>query len=109
MLLSDYQKQSRRTAVYPNAGSDIYYPTLGLASEAGEVAGKVKKVLRDNNGKMTDERRIELKAELGDVLWYVAQLATELGFDLDEVASENLDKLFSRQDRGVLQGSGDNR
>jgi NTP pyrophosphatase (non-canonical NTP hydrolase) len=109
MLLSDYQARSRRTATYPGAGENIVYPTLGLAGEAGEVAEKVKKMLRDDGGVMTGERLEALAGELGDVLWYVAQVATEAGLDLDEIAQANLDKLLSRQQRGVLSGSGDQR
>jgi NTP pyrophosphatase (non-canonical NTP hydrolase) len=109
MLLSDYQTRSRRTAAYPDAGDNIVYPTLGLAGEAGEVAEKVKKVIRDDGGVLTDERRAALAAELGDVLWYVAQVATEARLDLEAIAQANLDKLASRAERGVLSGSGDER
>jgi NTP pyrophosphatase (non-canonical NTP hydrolase) len=109
MLISDYQELSRRTATYPGAGENLVYPTLGLAGEAGEVAEKVKKLLRDDGGVMSDERRQALAGELGDVLWYVAQVATEAGLDLEEIAQANLDKLLSRQRRGVLSGSGDAR
>jgi NTP pyrophosphatase (non-canonical NTP hydrolase) len=109
MRISDYQELSRRTATYPGAGDNIVYPTLGLAGEAGEVAEKVKKLLRDDDGVMSDERREALAGELGDVLWYVAQVATEAGLDLEELAQGNLDKLLSRQRRGVLSGSGDSR
>ena len=109
MLISQYQELSRRTATYPGAGDNIVYPTLGLAGEAGEVAEKVKKLLRDDGGVLSEERRAALAAELGDVLWYVAQVATEAGLDLEEVAQGNLDKLLSRQQRGVLSGSGDQR
>jgi NTP pyrophosphatase (non-canonical NTP hydrolase) len=109
MLISEYQERSRRTATYPGAGENIVYPTLGLAGEAGEVAEKVKKLLRDDGGVMSDERRQALAGELGDVLWYVAQVATEAGLDLEEIAQGNLDKLLSRQRRGVLSGSGDSR
>ena len=83
MLLSDYQRLSRRTATYPGAGDNIVYPTLGLAGEAGEVAEKVKKMLRDDGGVMTGERLQALAGELGDVLWYVAQVATEAGLELE--------------------------
>jgi NTP pyrophosphatase (non-canonical NTP hydrolase) len=107
--LSDYQHRSRATAVYPDAGDNLTYPALGLCGEAGECAEKVKKAIRDAGGALSDERRAGLAAELGDVLWYVAQLATEAGLDLDEVAENNLAKLLSRQHRGVLQGSGDAR
>ena len=97
------------TTTYPGAGDNIVYPTLGLAGEAGEVAEKVKKMLRDDGGVMTGERLQALAGELGDVLWYVAQVATEAGLELEEVAQANLDKLLSRQQRGVLSGSGDSR
>jgi NTP pyrophosphatase (non-canonical NTP hydrolase) len=109
MELSDYQALARSTAVYPDAGANLLYPTLGLCGEAGEVAEKVKKMIRDDDGVLSDERRAALSKELGDVLWYVAQLATEAGLDLDEVAAANLDKLLSRQRRDVLHGSGDDR
>jgi len=109
MRLSDYQERSRATAVYPDAGENLLYPTLGLCGEAGEVAEKVKKMIRDDGGVLSEERRAALAKELGDVLWYVAQLATEAGLELDAVARENLDKLLSRQRRSVLQGSGDDR
>src|ERR671917_2694679 len=105
MDFSEYQEQSRRTATYPHAGEDMTYPALGLCGEAGEVAEKVKKTLRDDGGVLTDARRAALAAELGDVLWYVAQLATEADLDLDEIAEENLAKLLSRKERDVLQGS----
>jgi NTP pyrophosphatase (non-canonical NTP hydrolase) len=109
MTLSDFQRRSRATAVYPGAGDNLLYPTLGLCGEAGEVAEKVKKMVRDDGGELTAQRRAALGAELGDVLWYVAQLATEAGLDLGEVAEANLAKLRSRQERAVLQGSGDER
>ena len=109
MHLSDYQQRSRVTAVYPGAGSNLTYPALGLCGEAGEAAEKVKKAIRDDGGELTPERRNALAAELGDVLWYVAQLATEAGLNLDQVAQSNLDKLLSRRDRAVLHGSGDLR
>jgi NTP pyrophosphatase (non-canonical NTP hydrolase) len=106
--LSEYQRLSRRTARYPREAS-LVYPALGLAGEAGEVAEQVKKSIRDDAGEVSPERRQALNKELGDVLWYVAQLATELGLDLDEVAGVNLEKLLSRERRGVLAGSGDDR
>ncbi len=109
MELSDYQDRSRATAVYPGAGANLLYPTLGLCGEAGEVAEKIKKMVRDDAGVLSPERRADLAKELGDVLWYVAQLATEAGLDLGEIAAGNLDKLLSRRDRDVLRGSGDDR
>ena len=107
--LSEYQRRSRATAVYPDAGRNLTYPALGLCGEAGEAAEKVKKALRDDGGALTPERREALGGELGDVLWYLAQLATEAGLDLDELAAGNLAKLRSRQERGALSGSGDRR
>lgn len=110
MKFSEYQKKATKTAVYPRVdGHGWVYPALGLANEAGEVNGKLKKVIRDNNGVVDQEQRQAISKELGDVLWYMAQLATELDINLDEVAAANLAKLASRQERGVLGGSGDNR
>ena len=109
MDLNDYQHKARQTALYPNAGNNPIYPTLGLAGEAGEVADKVKKVIRDRNGSFDREVRESIKLELGDVLWYVSQLSSELGFELNEVATANLDKLASRSSRGCITGEGDRR
>lgn len=109
MDFKDYQKLSRKTAIYPQKGENFIYPTLGLAGEAGEVAEKIKKVLRDNRGVIDEPRKEEIAKELGDVLWYLAQIATELGLSLEEVAQDNLKKLSSRQKRKRLSGSGDNR
>lgn len=113
MNLNEYQEKSRGTAKYPDAGDTLQYPVLGLVSEAGEIASKCKKHIRDDGitipSQFSDEQKLELAKELGDVLWYVSQLATELGYDLDEVAQMNIEKLYSRMDRGKLGGSGDNR
>ena len=109
MDLNEYQINASKTALYPNVGENPIYPTLGLVGEAGEVADKVKKVIRDRNGVFTPLDKEAIQLELGDVLWYVAQLSTELGFDLHDVALNNLNKLSSRADRGKLSGSGDNR
>jgi NTP pyrophosphatase (non-canonical NTP hydrolase) len=109
MNFTEYQTKSRATAKYPVIGHGVIYPTLGLTNEAGEVAGKIKKVFRDKDGIISDETREALKAELGDVLWYLSQTATELGLSLDEIAEYNLAKLLDRQARGKIQGDGDNR
>lgn len=109
MDFSEYQFHARHTAMYPNMGNNIYYPSMGLASEAGEVLGKVKKIHRDDNNVVTLEKKKALIKELGDVLWYAAALATELGVDLNEVATGNIEKLHSRKVRDKLRGSGDNR
>jgi NTP pyrophosphatase (non-canonical NTP hydrolase) len=109
MNFTEYQEKSRKTALYPDKGNNFIYPTLGLSGEAGEVAEKIKKVIRDKGGIIDEETKEAIKKELGDVLWYVSQLATELGLSLDEIAEKNIEKLLSRLERGKLQGSGDDR
>ena len=109
MDFKEYQEKSRKTALYPNKDNNFIYPTLGLAGEAGEVSEKIKKVIRDKGGVIDDETRESIKKELGDVLWYVSQLATELELSLDDVAEHNIEKLYSRMERNVLHGDGDNR
>lgn len=110
--LNDYQKGTRETSKYPGFGEGnwlaLSYLGLGLG-EAGEVQGKLKKVLRDDDGKVTWQRKGELIGELGDLLWYVARVADELGVDLETIGTMNLDKLRSRAERGVIGGSGDTR
>jgi len=108
MNLNDYQQAALSTAIY-SEDFMIIYPAFGLASEAGEVAGKVKKVLRDNAGYFTKEKSIDIMHELGDVLWYVSAVARDLGFTLEEVAEANITKLADRAERDKLQGSGDQR
>ncbi|MCI0550680.1 MAG: nucleoside triphosphate pyrophosphohydrolase family protein [Anaerolineae bacterium] len=109
MNFNDYQTKSRRTAKYPTIGHGVIYPTLGLVNEAGEVAGKIKKVFRDKDGQINEETREALKAELGDVLWYLAQIATELDLSLNDIAESNIAKLYDRLERGKIRGDGDNR
>lgn len=109
MLANDYQTAALQTAIYPNAANNFVYPALGLVGEAGEVADKLKKVIRDNEGVLTDPIREAVAKELSDVCWYVAVLAWELDYTLEEIMQMNIDKLASRQERGVLSGSGDNR
>ncbi len=109
MDFSEYQIKARNTAKYPVIGDGVIYPTLGLTNEAGEVAGKIKKVFRDKAGVISDGDRQALKSELGDVLWYLAQVATELGLSLDEIAEGNIHKLLDRQAGGKIQGEGDDR
>lgn len=107
-FFSSYQLASKDFAIYPPQ-SAIEYLTLGLASEAGEVAGKVKKVLRDKKGDFTATDVEAIGSELGDVIWYASQLATELGLNLEQIATENIQKLCDRKNRDVLGGSGDKR
>ena len=109
MKLNHYQSESRKTAIYPDLDKNPIYPTLGLVGEAGEVADKVKKILRDKKGVFDKDSKDAIKFELGDVLWYISQLSSELGYELEEVANANLVKLKSRKSRGKIQGSGDNR
>ncbi|OHA47107.1 MAG: hypothetical protein A3A80_01655 [Candidatus Terrybacteria bacterium RIFCSPLOWO2_01_FULL_44_24] len=109
MTFEEYQKISRETAEYPDKDNNYIYPVLGLTGEAGEVAEKVKKVIRNDGGKMSEDKKIEIAKELGDVLWYLAQIATELGLKLEDVARMNIDKLKSRKERGTIASSGDNR
>lgn len=108
MQMADYQSQAVRTAIYPDK-LRIIYPALGLANEAGEALGKIKKVLRDNHSDFDVEQRLQIADEIGDVLWYIAALAADLGTPMELIARRNLDKLNSRLERGVIQGSGDNR
>lgn len=110
MELNDYQERAARTAKYPEIGGQpLTYPAMGLAGEAGELMNKVKKIWRDRGGELEEEFRRELVDELGDVLWYVAVLARELGEDLDVVARRNVEKLAGRAERGVIRGAGDRR
>ncbi|WP_028841976.1 nucleoside triphosphate pyrophosphohydrolase family protein [Thermodesulfovibrio yellowstonii] len=107
MTFKEYQHLAKQTAIYQeNTNYPAWiYPALGLCDEAGEIAGKLKRIIRDN--KTPDKE--EIKKELGDVLWYVAAVAWEFGIDLEDVARTNIEKLFSRKERNTLHGSGDNR
>jgi NTP pyrophosphatase (non-canonical NTP hydrolase) len=111
MKLNEYQDAAISTAIYPGRGSfqGVTYCALKLAGEAGEVAEKVGKVMRDEDSVVTEAKRQDLKKELGDVLWYIAAEANELGFTLEEIAQANVEKLASRKERGKLGGSGDDR
>lgn len=109
MEFSEYQKQSRKTAIYPKTNPSFIYPAFGLAGETGEVLEKLKKLIRDKNGILDQETKEQLEKEIGDVLWYISNLCSELELDLNKVAEENLKKLFDRQQRDKLRGSGDHR
>ena len=104
-----YQEEAGATAIYPDRGHNIYYVCLGLAGESGEICEKVKKIMRDDDGEITDEKKELLKKELGDCLWYISQIAFEIGVSMEDIAEENIKKLSSRKERNVLKGSGDNR
>lgn len=103
-----YQEWTRTTAIYPK-DTALEYVTLGLCSEAGEVAGKLKKIIRDNRGIITSSTHIQLVDELADVMWYVARLSDELDVHLSDLMMMNQTKLNSRKARGTIMGSGDNR
>lgn len=110
MEFKEYQERTATTAIYPGRGTinGLLYTALGLG-EVGEVQGKVKKVLRDSNGVVSPETVAAIKGELGDCLWYLSQLSSELGLTLNDIAEANLAKLADRAARGVLKGSGDDR
>jgi len=109
MEFNDYQKIAWESAIYPDKGKNIIYPSLGLGGETGEVLEKIKKIMRDGNSKITEEKKTDLIKEIGDVLWYLAALSTELKTDLNEIAKINIDKINSRKERDQIHGSGDNR
>ena len=111
MDLDEYQELANKTAIYPDRGTNagLLYVTLGLCGESGEVAEKVKKLIRDDDGKLTQERKEKIINELGDVLWYLSNIASELNVSLKEIAVININKLNSRKDRNQLHGDGDER
>ncbi|GAC1499506.1 MAG: nucleoside triphosphate pyrophosphohydrolase family protein [Candidatus Saccharimonadales bacterium] len=110
MTLNDYQNNALSTVISDgDKFKDMLHWVLGINGEAGEVAEKLKKIIRDKNGQITDADKDELAKEVGDVLWYIAVFARDLGFSLDQIAEQNLSKLASRKARGVLGGDGDNR
>ena len=96
LTFEEYQRQASETSLYPKRLQNLEYPTLGLAGEAGEVANIVKKIQRDFGGKLTEEIRLKLKDELGDVLWYISACADELGLTLEQIAEFNVKKLAER-------------
>lgn len=105
----DYQRLAARTGGAVDVNHPIVYPTLGLVNEAGEVAGKVKKIFRDRGGVISEEDRVALTLEMGDVLWYLSELCSQLGVSLEAVAERNVEKLSGRAQRGTLRGDGDDR
>lgn len=115
MQFNEYQEKAHKFAVYPYSvidggiSTEWTYPVMGLTEEAGEVAGKFAKALRDDNGKITDERKNEIVKELGDVAWMLAEICTDLGIEFEDIFVKNIEKLESRLKRGKINGSGDNR
>lgn len=108
MTFNEFQEKALSTANY-GVGNKIIYPALGLCGEAGEVAEKIKKTIRDKEGKFTPEVSLEIAKELGDVLWYISSLGRDLGFTLEEIAILNNEKTLSRKARNMISGDGDNR
>ena len=108
MDIGEYQTKAQKYMIYPE-DKKITYPILGLVSEAGEVADKYKKIIRDKGGVMSDEDRTEILKEIGDCLWYLSAICTDIGMPLDHGALMNLQKLNSRLERNMIKGSGDNR
>ena len=104
-----YQLRARETAIYPMIGDNLNYTLIGLTGENGELLNKFKKVIRDDKGVLSDEKKTEMRDELGDVLWYIAMTACELGSNLDDIATANLLKLSRRRHTGTISGSGDKR
>jgi NTP pyrophosphatase (non-canonical NTP hydrolase) len=109
MTFEEYQKLSRKTAIYPKIGKKFIYPLLGLAGETGEVFEKFKKLFRDQKGRLNKDFLEMIKLELGDILWYLSNLCTDFGISFEEVAKKNLEKVFDRKNRKKLKGSGDLR
>lgn len=107
-VLNAYQEKARSFAVYPD-NIKLLYPVIGLAGESGEVCEKFKKIYRDSEGVISNENKRLIALELGDVLWYVSNIAVDLGLELSEIARLNIQKLESRKKRNKLQGSGDER
>ena len=108
MTFNEFQEKALSTVNY-SVGNKIIYPALGLCGESGEVAEKIKKTIRDKEGKFTPEISLEIAKELGDVLWYITSLGNDLGFSLEEIANLNNEKTLSRKNRNVISGNGDNR
>lgn len=108
MDFDDYQKKAKMTAIYPSE-TGLYYTALGLVGEAGEIANKVKKIIRDQEGKLLPQNIESLEKEIGDVLWYCAMLCYELNLDMNDVAEHNCKKLGDRHLRGTITGEGDER
>ena len=108
MTFNEYKDEAIKTAIYPQKYKTIY-PTLGMCGECGEVAEKIKKVVRDNQGIFDTDKTKEIEKELGDDLWYIANICNDLNIDFDNVAQNNINKINARLQNNTLHGNGDNR
>ena len=109
MEFNEYQEKAWGTAIYPDRGKNIIYPALWIGGESGEILNKIKKISRDEKNILNSEKKAELIKELGDLLWYIAALATELKINMNDIAEKNIVNLGERKNKGTLHGSGDNR
>ncbi|MEN9413209.1 MAG: hypothetical protein RLZZ342_296 [Candidatus Parcubacteria bacterium] len=111
MDFNEYQEKASVTATFTGKQEEhqLMYLALGVCGESGEIAEKIKKMIRNDNGIITDETRALLKLEIGDVLWYLSQLSRVLGFSFDDAAQANIEKIMDRRARGVIKSSGDTR
>lgn len=109
MTFKEFQDETQRTAVYPDKGNNFLYPLIGIMGESGEIAEKIKKIWRDKGNIVNPEDKLEITKEIGDVLWYLSQLSSELGIDFNGVAELNIKKIQSRVERQKINGKGDNR
>jgi len=109
MDFNEYQKRAKETAIYPKMNPSWTFPAIGLSGETGELMEKLKKIIRDSDLKVTDEKLDSIKKELGDILWYLSAITTELNLSLDEIANDNIAKINSRKQRAVIKGEGDYR
>ncbi|MCK4967989.1 MAG: nucleoside triphosphate pyrophosphohydrolase family protein [Candidatus Aenigmarchaeota archaeon] len=109
MNFEDYQKKSRETVFYPNPDNNFVYPIIGLTGEAGEVANVIKGFLKEGQGAINEKNKERVAKELGDLLWYIAQLATEFGLSLDKIAESNIEKIMLRKKNGEFSKFGDKK
>lgn len=105
----EYQKVTRKTAIYPTIGKKFIFPLVGLSGEVGEISEKIKKLFRDKNAKLTNEQRIEIGKEIGDAFWYLTQLSSDLSLNFSDIVKMNLEKISKRAKENKIHGDGDNR
>lgn len=110
MNFTEYQDDVQELAITKLTGiHEVMYSTLGILGEAGEISEKIKKIVRDKHGIISEEDKQLLGKETGDVLFYIAKFLSDIGLDFETIAMENIQKCRDRETRGVVSGSGDNR